>query len=392
MNIYIISGTFPRLHCGVGDYTYCLCSELKKYDLILNVITTKSSQIEPLDGVNIIQLIENWDFSSLFSLLRFFKKNHADIIHIQYPTQSYKNKAMINILPIFLKLFFPGTVLIVTMHDVATAHIFNKLRAVPFFIFSDKIILTVEEEKKYLSGKLPFLRKKLEVVPVASNIKPVQLNAGEREKIRQKLGVKENETLISSFGYILPKKEMPVLLRSLKLLAGENFKVKLLVISEFSPETNKYHRRLRDLVGELALEGSVLWAGYCSREEVSQYLLSSDLCVQLYGDGISYRRGSFLAALGHGLAVVTSGKKLLPEGLKDQENILAVSHKNAGEVAEAVKKLIASEQLKKELGLKAKELSGRFSYGAIAKKHFELYGNISKKKHCGKITLGKAGR
>jgi len=380
MNIYIISGTFPQMHCGVGDYTYYFCSELKKYNLTLNIITTKNPDVKPLAGIKIIQLIENWNFLSLFSLLSFFRKNQADIIHIQYPTQSYKNKAMINVFPVFLKIFLPKIHLVVTIHDITTAHIFNKLRAIPFFIFSDKVILTVVEEKEYLTRKMPFLRSKLEVISVGSNIKPVELSAEERNRIRQKLGVKEQETLISNFGYILPKKELAVLLYSLKILNEEGFRAKLIFISDFSPRTNKYHARLEDLADKLNIRNLVIWTGYCLEDEVSRYLFSSDVCVELYNDGVSFRRGSFLAVLSHGLPIVVNVQKKLPDGLKDGESVITVPVGDAKKLAEAIKKIMASEELKETLSSNAKKLSKSFSYEGIAKKHFDLYSLLLKSK------------
>jgi len=376
MNIYIISGTFPEMHCGVGDFTYSFCSELKKYGLTLNIVTTKYPQIKPLEGVTVTQLIESWNFASLFTLLDFFKKNKADIIHIQYPTQSYKNKAMINIFPVFLKFFSPKTRLIVTMHDIATAHIFNKIRAIPFLLFCDKIVLTVSEEKEYLAKKMPFFRSKLEVIPIGSNIKPVRLESGEKKTIRQKLGVLDGETLISNFGYILPKKSLETLLHSLKILKEEGAKVKIIFISEFLPQENKYHASLKDLACKLNISDLIIWTGYCLEEDASRYLLSSDICVELYDDGVSYRRGSFLAALCHGLPVIVNAKGKLPDGLKDSENVITVPIKDAGKLAEAVKKLIASEELKAKLSWLAKEFSGVFSYENIAKKYFDLYNSV----------------
>ncbi|MDP2924660.1 MAG: glycosyltransferase [Candidatus Omnitrophota bacterium] len=378
MNVSIISGTFPDLRCGVGDYTYWLCSELKKSDIKLNVITSQSSEIRPAEGITVTALIKDWSFSDLPLLLNFFKKNINDIVHIQYPTQSYKNKAMINIFPIFFKMMLPKTFLIVTIHDIATAHVFNKLRAIPFLIFADKVVLTVKEEKDYLVKKLPFLRSKLEVIPIGSNIKLVKVSSEEREKIREELGVEADEILLSHFGYILPKKKLELLIYSLKLLRKEGQKVKLIFISDFCPQVNKYHRRLKNMVCEFNLEKLVIWTGYRTQEEVSKYLLASDISVQLYPDGVSYRRASFLVALNHGLPVVTTVNKRLPDGLKDHGNILAVPPRDTSKLVDAIKELIVSEELRMKLGAKAKDFSGSFSYENIANEHFMLYQNLLK--------------
>jgi len=378
MKVAIVSGTFPELHCGIGDYTYWLCAELKKYDTALSVVTSQNPQIKSLEGINLIQLVKSWDLLSLPTLLNFFRNNYADIIHIQYPTQSYKDKAMINILPIFLKILFPQIFLIVTIHDIATAHVFNKIRAIPFLVFADKVILTVTAEKDYLVKKLPFLRSKLEIISIGANINPIKISKEEREKIREKLNVKTDEILLSHFGYILPKKDLELLIYSLKLLNEKGQKVKLVFVSDFCPQTNKYHRRLEKMVHEFNLEKLVIWTGYCAQEEVSRYLLASDIGVQLYPDGVSYRRTSFLTALGHGLPVITTVNKQLPYGLEDHSNILAVPPRDTGKLVDAIKELMASEGLRRELSVKAKELSGRFSYENIAKEHFTLYQNLLK--------------
>lgn len=378
MKVAIVSGTFPELHCGIGDYTYWLCAELKKYDTALSVVTSQSLQIKSLEGINLIQLVKSWDLLSLPALLNFFKNNYVDIIHIQYPTQSYKDKAMINILPIFLKILFPQIFLIVTIHDMATAHVFNKIRAIPFLVFADKIILTVTEEKDYLVKKLPFLRSKLEIISIGANINPIKVSSEEREKIREKLNVKADEILLSHFGYILPKKELELLIYSLKALHEKGQKVKLVFISEFCPQANKYHRRLQKMAHEFNLEKLVIWTGYCTQEEVSRYLLASDVGVQLYPDGVSYRRTSFLTALAHGLPVITTVNKQLPHGLDGHGNILAVPPRNIRKLVDAIEELIASEELRRKLSVKAKELSGHFSYENIAKEHFMLYQNLLK--------------
>ncbi|MDD4182349.1 MAG: glycosyltransferase family 4 protein [Candidatus Omnitrophica bacterium] len=378
IKLAMISGTFPELHCGIGDYTYRLCAELKKHDAVVSVVTSQSPQIKSLEGVKLIQVLKNWDLLSLPTLLNFFRNNFTDIIHIQYPTQSYKDKAMINILPVFLKAFFPNTFLIVTIHDIKTAHIFNKIRAIPFLIFADKIILTVAEEKDYLVKRFPFLRDKLEIISIGSNINPVELSSEERGKIREKLGVKADEILLSHFGYILPKKELELLIYSVKHLHEKGQKIKLIFISDFCPKANKYHRRLESMSHKFNLEKLIIWTGYCRQEEVSKYLLSSDIGIQLYPDGVSYRRTSFLTAIGHGLPVITTVNTRLPEGLIDRGNILAVVPRDAGKLADAIEELILSKALRKDLSVKAKEFSGHFSYESIAEEHFSLYQSLIK--------------
>lgn len=379
MDVSIISGTFPQLKCGVGDYTYWLCSELKKYDVKLNVITSQNPQLVSLNGICITPLLERWSFCGLPVLLSFLKKNIADIVHLQYPTQSYKNKAMINIFPVFLKMMLPKTLFIVTLHDMATAHILNKLRILPFLFFADAIIVTACEEKEYLIKRFPFLEPKIKIIFIASSIKPHSVSTEEKEKIREEIGVGEEEILLSHFGYILPKKGLEVLLEALKRLKQDGYRAKLIFVSDFFPQKDSYHRRLKNLAKKLGLSDSIIWAGYCTEQQVSRYLSSADIGIQAYPDGVSFRRSSFLAALAHGLAIVTTIDKKLPQGLKDHENILAVPAKNTDKFVGAIKELIDSRQLRVRLAGNAKLFSQAFSWENVAKEHFELYKSLLKK-------------
>ena len=71
MNVCIISGALPDLRCGVGDYTYWLCSELKKHNIELNIVTSQDPSVKGIEGIEVSPIIKKWSFSKLVLLLRF---------------------------------------------------------------------------------------------------------------------------------------------------------------------------------------------------------------------------------------------------------------------------------------------------------------------------------
>lgn len=379
MNVTIISGTFPNLRCGVGDYTYWLCSGLVKHNIEINIITSQNKNVKTLKEAKVYPLIKKWNFPSTIYLIRSLKKISPDLVHIQYPTQSYKDKSMINFFPLFFKLIFLGTPLILTIHDIKTAHPLNKLRLIPFFIFADKLIVTTEEEKDYLIKRMPFLNSKLKTIPLGSNIRTHEITEDEKQRIRLNFGIKKDDILISHFGYILPKKNLETLLYTLRRLLDTGYRIKLMMISDFSPDKNEYHGRLKKTADKLNLNQDIIWTGYCDQEIVSHYLYSSDINVQIYADGVSYRRTSFLAALCHGLPTVTTVTGELPGGLKDHYNVLAIPPQNIEGLVGALKELIMSNDLRKKLADNTKNLAERFSWENIAKEHFELYCSLLQK-------------
>lgn len=374
MNVCIITGTLPDLRCGIGDYTYRLCSGLKKHKGInLRIITSRHSAVKEIDGIEIRPVMEKWGFAQLGTLLRAVRETAPDLVHIQYPTQVYKYRVMINLFPLLFKAIFRNIPLVVTIHDVKTAHPLNKLRLVTFLFCADKIILTNRDEEGYLLARCPFLKRRVKAIDLGANVEAGACVPEAKGETRLRMGVEEGEVLISNFGYILPKKNIETILLSLRRLRDERYKVKFISISSFNPLRDRYHASLERLVKRLDLNQHVVWAGYCPQEEVSRYLFSSDICIQPYQDGVSFRRASFLTSSSHGLPIISTAVGDLPEGLKNRDNLLTVSPGNIDEMVTAVKELIHSSELRSRLGKNARVLFQRFSWERIANEHFALY-------------------
>ena len=376
MKICIISGTFTNMRCGVGDYTYRLSVELERLGIGLDIITSYNSEVITDGRINICPVVKKWSLLSLPLLLKSIKATKPDLIHLQYPTQAYKYRIMINVFPVFCKLMIPEIPLIVTIHDVKTAHVLNKLRLVTFLFCAKKIIVSAEEEKAYLIKLFPFLKKKFELIYLGSPIEVHSPGEVRRNQIRRDLNMGENEILACHFGYILAKKRIETVFYAVRRLLDDGDKIKLVMISEFDPPHNRYHARLKSLAGRLNLDKQVAWTGYLDKPEVSEYMASSDICVQIYQDGVSLRRTSFIAALEHGLPTVTTKNKDLPGGLKDRYNVMAAPVNNPGALAAAIRELIDSEELRKNLSRNALVFAERFSWKEIASSHARLYNRV----------------
>ena len=114
--------------------------------------------------------------------------------------------------------------------------------------------------------------------------------------------------------------------------------------------------------------------GYVTDEQVSYEIQHSQIATLFYEDGLTLRRGSFLAFLAHGTPIVTS--------LGDEEsNQLFNGHKgvsmclNENAMIEAIKKYSElSIQEKEEIRKDAIELSRNFEWKNIAKGFLRDYG------------------
>jgi glycosyltransferase involved in cell wall biosynthesis len=102
-------------------------------------------------------------------------------------------------------------------------------------------------------------------------------------------------------------------------------------------------------------------------------------------DGASYRRGSLLAALAHGVPVVTTCPRTAtapawlepPPELEDRRTARLAPARDASALAAAVADVLDDPVLANELSRGARELSRFFAWEGIARRHAELYARLT---------------
>ena len=107
--------------------------------------------------------------------------------------------------------------------------------------------------------------------------------------------------------------------------------------------------------------------GHLSPADVSAWLLACDAVALPYRDGASLRRGSLMAALAHGCAVITTEPQSAFPGLRDGESARLVPAESAPALVLAVTGLLEAPELRARLGQGAAALAAQFAWPAIAK-------------------------
>jgi glycosyltransferase involved in cell wall biosynthesis len=163
------------------------------------------------------------------------------------------------------------------------------------------------------------------------------------------------------------------------------------------PQDRAYIAEVRHQMEERGLSERVLITGHCAADEVSAHLLAADLAALPFADGASFRRGSLLAALAHGVPVITTTDDRRPttddrtrtknreprtdtassirytEQLTDSDNVLFVSPKDPAALAAAIERLAGDAALRARIGAGGQELAAQFSWESIAERHEALY-------------------
>jgi hypothetical protein len=110
--------------------------------------------------------------------------------------------------------------------------------------------------------------------------------------------------------------------------------------------------------------------GPCSAADVSAHLLAADLAVLPFLDGASYRRGSLLAALAHGVPTITTAPQtLLIPPLLDGLHARVVKKTDVTMLGKAIMELAVDEATRAQLATGGRTLAARFAWSSIAAQH-----------------------
>lgn len=402
MRLLFITGEFPPMQGGVGDCTNEIALALARRGVEVSVLTTADGgrtanetrrPTHDTGAVSVLRRVTKWDWGALGELRKTIQETRAEIYHIQYQTAAFGMHPMIN--------FAPGRIgkgavkSAVTFHDLRPMYLFPKAgRARDWVTFqlartSDAVIATNEEDFQRLDKEG---LKNLSVIPIGSNIDPTPPLGFDRAELRAGLGVGQDEILLCYFGFLNDSKGAETLIRALVEIPN----AKLMMLggqTGASDATNvAYLAQVRQTIADLGLTDRVIWTDFLPQADVSAHFLAADMCVLPYRDGASYRRGTFMAALAHGMAIVTTagpqtadgrrlvtGDRQLPT-LRDGENVMLVPPDDVAAIARAVKRIAASPELCERIQRGAQGTAQFFSWDRIAEAHLELYRSLFKDK------------
>jgi glycosyltransferase involved in cell wall biosynthesis len=396
MRIALISGEFPPMQGGVGDFTNELGKALAALGHEVHVITSAShnTQYAIRNTLTIHRSVPDWGWNSWQRIIGLLDQIRPDIVNIQYQTAAYRLHPAINFLPLRLRTG-TGYRTVVTFHDLKVPYLFPKAGRLRWWVnlalarWGDAVIVTNAEDFSRLSP-YSFIRS-LSLIPIGSNINPEPPADYDREAWRAHWGVKPNGILLSYFGFLNESKGAETLVWALARLMQRDYNsasniqypisnIQLIMVGgkvgSSDPTNVAYLKRVEGLIEELGLTDRVLWTGYTPQSEVSANLLASDICVLPYRDGASFRRGSFMAALAHGLPIVSTRPRVDVPELRHRENILLVPPDAPVALAEAIARLAEDASLRHHLGKGAVRLAKDFTWEKIAEKTKALYEEI----------------
>lgn len=316
---------------AIADYVGCLGAALEM----------RGIQVTPLAG-------RDWGPRGLLDIGRALRGLRPDLLHIQHPV-SFHHRSYV---PQLLSLRYPG---VVTLHGGSRyGRFWGKISLGPFLLRSRHVIFTTDFERNHALAWAPWLRHRSSVVPIGTNIpaRPTPIR-------------RPNE--VTAFGLIRPGKGHEDVIELARLIHDAGLPWRVRIIGHVPDTDGAYAARLRAAADGLPVD----WVHGLDHEATARALGEARVAYVPFPDGASERRGSLLACLASGAAVITNQGPQTPPELADAVDFAATP---AAAVA-AARGLIDGGPAWERRSSAGQAFAARFSWERIAAAHEAIYRN-----------------
>ncbi|NDJ85259.1 MAG: glycosyltransferase family 4 protein [Chloroflexi bacterium] len=383
MRIGIISGEYPPMQGGVGDYTRALARAIAAAGHEVYILTSTAAQpVQHTLRVHVQPSVSRWgrwgkDDQSVRGdrqALSWIDKNRLDIVNVQYQAAAYDMHVAVNNLPRRLRQRVP---VVTTFHDLLVPYLFPKAGGLRKRVIyqmarhSSGVIVTnmADEHELHAAGDMPRIAR----IPIGSNIAVAPPPGYTKQSWRQQMHVPDDVLLVGYFGFVNASKGIDTLAHAIRLLVEREVNVELLIIGGQAGSSDRTNIEQADaierLIGGLGINRRVRWTGFIEPAAVSAFLMACDVVALPFKDGVSLRRGTLMAALAHGCSIVTTFPgELGPPELKDRVNLRMVHPENPQFLADVLQELWRDPAQRTRLGEAAAEVAHHFEWESIADK------------------------
>jgi len=310
----IVSPTYPPDRCGVGDHTSMLAATLAADGARVNVYTTRGASRSTPPRVHVHPVIPRWRTVSMWTLASTITRAQPDAVLIQYVPFLYARRVGFAAPLLALLLRLRGLTIVTIVHEPYVPlwtsvkqfllGMAQRTMLVTLMLSSVRVGVTTKFWELELRRWLPWYKNRIYRVVVGSNIPVHNIDKDERLALRGRLGIPPEAIVLVFFGSLHQTKLLGLLLHTLDQLLEDGVLAKLLVVGQDRETLASAAAHVGVSLSHTA--DAVVCTGYATAEEVSHYLQCGDLMLAPLLDGVSTRRTTIVAALQHGLPVVST--------------------------------------------------------------------------------------
>ena len=370
MKIGLITGEFPPMPGGVGDFTKSLAERIRDCGHQVHILSRQGSA-----GANLnISTVRGWGPGCLPRIRAWTRRHRLDVVNLQYQTSAYDMSPFIHFLPAAL-----DAPLVTTFHDLRHPYLFPKAGPLRDWIVlrlaraSAGIITTNQEDDRRLTG-LP----KRRLIPIGSSIPRADCSEGDRAKAQWGAPADDHTFVLGHFGFVNAAKGIDYLIEALANLRAAGHDLRLLFIGEKRNNVGSaadavYLAALEDRIERLGLADAIHWTGYLPEREAAACFKAVDLMTLPFTDGASYRRSSLIAAIHCGCAILTTEPAVTIDSFVQGENLWLVPPASSDAIQGAILRLMRDRERLTRLRAGALQLSRHFDWDTIARETIAMY-------------------
>jgi glycosyltransferase involved in cell wall biosynthesis len=186
---------------------------------------------------------------------------------------------------------------------------------------------------------------------------PPPIQAGQRLAIRAKLGVSDDKFLFCAFGLLTPEKYNLLTIQAFKKahdVLGSD--VLLFFVGDFVSQQHKLE--IEELLAELNLQDHVFITGHISREKYDDYLISTDVAVQLRSKSRGETSRAVLDCMAYGVATIVNAHATFDD-YSEEDVVKLPDLLSVDELAQAMIQLKNDQTFRAEKGLNAQRFVAR---------------------------------
>ena len=382
-HLLFVTGEYPPMIGGVGAYTAELGAALVARGWRVSVLTSVDAKPPLTEGIGsespitVYPIMQQWGFGLWQKAADVARQAGVDLIHVQYQAGAFDLHPAVNLAPLWWRA--QGFAVAWTYHDRLGPYIFPKAyplrtwaRDLPARV-CDRVIATNDGDLDHFGQ----FTNKLISIPIGSNVRAHFLTPAERRARRALRGYGEDDLVVGYFGFVNAGKGGLNLIKTLERLLPDEPSARLLMVGEQaragSEHDKTYWAEVQQYMRANGLADRVTVTGFQPDPEVSADLAACDVLLLPYADGASLRRGTLMAGLAHGCAIVTTAPTLPTPQLVDGRDVLFVPEGDVEAAAAAIRRVVHDPLLAATLRQNALATSQVFSWDTIAEAHERFF-------------------
>ena len=358
VKVLLITGSYPPMACGVGDYSYNLGKALAALPEIgVSVLTSigGATNRDSTDSIQVFPIMERWGIAEAIRVIKIIWQTSPDIVHIQYPTQGYKSGRLPWLIPIIA--FLMRKKIVQTWHEIYGGRL-NPFTLVKAIVPGALVVV----RPQYIEQVNPKLRKLLRNKRIAfirngSAIPKIALSEQEAIKVRQRY-IKQQERLVVFFGFVYPHKGTELLFD----IADPELD-QIVIAGQFGGE-GEYYQNLKKRAFTDPWAGKTTVTGRLPSEEVAALLTVADAVVLPFRAGGGEWNTSIHCAVLQGTFVLTTAT--CSSGFDTKSNVYYSEIDNIQEMKAALNKYAGTRRAYDS------EIDEN-EWSQIAAEHYSLY-------------------